>query len=320
MRNVLVSTVPFGQINRTPLDLLEAEPNTRYVINPIGRRLTEDELAEMIGDTHVLIAGTEPITRRVMSNATELGLIARVGIGLDNVDLDYAAERGIKVAYTPDAPSPAVAELAVGQMLNLLRNLGASDREIRSSKWDRKLGHRIGNSVVGIIGVGRIGSRVVAHLAGFNPKKILVNDLRDLGDFCRVNGCEQASKEEIIQQADILSLHVPLTADTRNLISLEQLRSMKSSAVLINTARGGIVNEADLFQAMSEEMIAGAALDVFEEEPYTGPLCSVANVLLTSHLGSCTVDCRSAMEIEAVEDGLRFLRKQPLRNAAPSEA
>src|SRR5437016_6969774 len=151
--NILITTFPFGVYNSRSLELLEAA-HLSYQINPFCRRVTEPELIELVGDKSVLIAGTEPITARAMDAAPHLRLIARVGIGLDNVDLDAARERGIAVTYTPEAPSAAVAELAIGQILALLRKTSNADRGIRQGIWNRRIGRRLGLLTVGIIGVG----------------------------------------------------------------------------------------------------------------------------------------------------------------------
>src|SRR5439155_18902513 len=176
-RRVLITTVPFG-LQPRPLERLQTE-GIEYVINPIGRRLKEDELAQLIRDFDVVIAGTEPITARVMDGAGRLQLISRVGIGLDRVDLPAARARGIQVSYTPEAPSPAVAELTIGLMLALLRDIPATDRVMRQGVWRRSMGRRLSAMTVGVVGVGRIGKRVIRHLVGgFHGVRILANDLQ----------------------------------------------------------------------------------------------------------------------------------------------
>jgi D-3-phosphoglycerate dehydrogenase len=165
MPKALITTVPFGEKNRLPLEQLEAA-GIEYLINPIGRKLKEDELAEMVSDFDVLIAGTELITDKVMNSASRLKLISRVGIGLDGVDLLAAERRGIKVSYTPDAPAPAVAELTIGLMLSLLRSVHVANAQIHRGEWHRHFGRRISEVTIGIIGTGRIGGRVLRRLAG----------------------------------------------------------------------------------------------------------------------------------------------------------
>ena len=162
---VLITTVPFGEIDREPIDLLESN-NISYDINPLGRKLTEDDLKEMISEYSILIAGTEPITDAVLQRGEKLELISRVGIGLDSVDLMAARRRGIHVSYTPDAPAPAVSELTIGLMLSLLRKVQRSNVEMHDGEWKRYFGKRLSESTVGIIGLGRIGRRVVHHLSG----------------------------------------------------------------------------------------------------------------------------------------------------------
>lgn len=316
---VLVSTVPFGQHDRTPLDLLENTPETSYQINPLGRKFKEDEIAEYIGNFDILIAGTEKISKKVLSRAKNLKLISRVGIGLDSVDLEEARRLCIKVSYTPEAPSPAVAELTIAHMLNLLRKLPIIDRRMRSGVWQRIMGERLANQVVGIVGTGRIGRRVLKLLHGFHPKSILVNDLRPDPDFYRLYDAESVDKETIFRNCDVITFHVPLTVRTRNLVTLQEMQLMKSHCLLINTSRGGIINEGDLFSALAGQIIGGAAIDVFEEEPYSGRLIELDNCLISCHSGSMTEDCRREMEVLATQEVVRYVRHERLLSEVPEE-
>ena len=246
---VLITTVPFGDKNSLPLELLE-DACIEFVINPLGKKLTEQELAEMVTDFDAIIAGTEPITDHVMSQASKLKLISRVGIGLDSVDLLAAKKRGIKVSYTPDAPAPAVAELTIGLMITLLRSVQLSNLKMHQGLWNRYFGRRISEVTIGVIGLGRIGSRVLDHLSSFGSPRLLVNDIVTDQRFDHRPGIEWASKEEIYKVADIISCHVPLTLKTKSMICREQLEMMKEDAIVINTARGGIVHESDLYDVM----------------------------------------------------------------------
>jgi D-3-phosphoglycerate dehydrogenase len=318
MSKVLITTVPFGDKNRLPIEQLEAA-GIEYLINPIGRKLKEDELAEMVTDFDVLIAGTEPITDKVMSRASRLKLISRVGIGLDSVDLLAAEQREIQVSYTPDAPAPAVAELAIGLMLTSLRSIHVANLQMHRGEWHRHFGRRIPEVTIGIIGAGRIGGRVLNLLAGFGNPRILAND-----SYPKLKGpfeleLKWVSKEQIYSEADVISLHVPLTVQTKNMIRRKQLQQMKPDAVIINTSRGGIVNEHDLAEVLNAGHLSGAAVDVFEQEPYTGILAQIDRCLLTSHMGSMSVDCRTRMEIEATEEAVRFLTGCPLKGLVPPE-
>jgi D-3-phosphoglycerate dehydrogenase len=318
MPKALITTVPFADKNRLPIELLEGA-GIEYLINPIGRKLKEDELAEMVSEFDVLIAGTEPITEKVMSRASKLKLISRVGIGLDSVDLLAAERRGIQVSYTPDAPAPAVAELTIGLMLTLLRHVHVANSQMHQGKWNRYFGRRISEITIGIIGAGRIGGRVLRRLVAFGAPRILVNDLNPDPGVSDQLKLEWVDKETIYREADLISLHVPLTAQTKNMVRYEQLKSMKPDAIVINTSRGGIIHEQDLAKILREGHLSGAAVDVFEQEPYVGELARIERCLLTSHMGSMSVDCRTKMEIEATEEAVRFLAGRDLTGLVPLE-
>lgn len=318
MPKALITTVPFANLNRLPLEQLTSA-GIDYVINPLGRRLTEAELMEMAHDCDVLIAGTEPITARVLEHAPRLRHISRVGIGLDSVDLLAAERRGIAVSYTPDAPAPAVAELTMALMLSLLRSVHVANLQLHKGHWQRHFGRRIAEVTVGIIGAGRIGARVLRRIPAFGTPRVLVNDTNPNLKMDPHLKLEWVGKDDIFRQADIISLHVPLTVHTRNMIRREQLLQMKPDALLINCSRGGIVNEADLAAVMRSGHLGGAAIDVFEHEPYSGELAQIERCLLTAHMGSMSIDCRVRMEIEATEEAVRFVSGQPLRSPVPAD-
>ena len=189
-----------------PLDLLE-NAGIEFLINPYNKKITEDQLADIVTDFDVIIAGTEPITEKVMKCASNLKLISRVGIGLDSVDLLAAQKRGIKVSYTPDAPAPAVAELTLGIMLSLLRSLHVSNAQMHQGQWCRHFGRRLKEVTVGIIGVGRIGTRVLKVVKGFGTSRVLVNDILPNHELDSEFNLDWVSKEKIYKEADIFSLH-----------------------------------------------------------------------------------------------------------------
>jgi D-3-phosphoglycerate dehydrogenase len=316
MAKVFISTVPFGENNPLPLELLE-NAGIEYLINPHKKKLTENQLAELISDFDVLIAGTEPITDKVMEQAVKLKFISRVGIGLDSVDLTAAKTRGITISYTPDAPAPAVAELTLGMMLTLLRSVHTSNQQMHQGKWNRVFGRRLNDISVGIIGVGRIGTHLLRCMSGFGKIQTLVNDIMPKSQLNSEFTLEWVTKEQIYKEADVISLHLPLTPLTRNMIGRDQLLLMKKDAFIINTSRGGIINEEDLHGVMVEGHLGGAAIDVFENEPYTGKLVEINRCILTAHMGSMSIDCRSKMEIEATEEAVRFLTGKPLESEVP---
>jgi D-3-phosphoglycerate dehydrogenase / 2-oxoglutarate reductase len=320
MPKTLITTVPFSDKSCLPIELLE-QANIDFQINPLNKKLTEDELSEMVTDFDVIIAGTEQITAKVMDSASNLKMISRVGIGLDSVDLLAAKRRGIRVSYTPDAPAPAVAELTIGMMLVLLRSTHVANSQMHLGNWKRFFGRRLSEVTIGIIGVGRIGLGVLEHLKGFGDPTILVNDsnssIKD--DIGKKFNVEWVTKEEIYKQADIVSLHLPLTGKSKDMIKKDHLLSMKTDAIIINSSRGGIINENDLYEIMQSGHLSGAAIDVFNNEPYSGKLINIERCLLTSHMGSMTIDCRTRMEIEATEEVVRFLTGKTLNGLVPEE-
>jgi D-3-phosphoglycerate dehydrogenase / 2-oxoglutarate reductase len=316
MAKVLITTVPFGEKNRLPLKLLE-NAKIEYLINPYNKKLTESQLSGLVGDFDALIAGTEPISDKVMEQALNLKLISRVGIGLDSVDLTSARRRGIKVAYTPDAPSPAVAELTLNMILTLLRSVHISNQQMRQKKWKRIFGRRLSDTTVGIIGVGRIGTHLLRLMTGFGKIRTLVNDILPNLELDQNFNLEWVAKEQIYREADVISIHLPLTSLTRSMICKEQLLQMKRDALIINTSRGGIIDEEDLYNVMMEDHLGGAAIDVFENEPYSGKLIEIERCLLTAHMGSMSADCRVQMEIEATEEAIRFFTGKSLQNEVP---
>jgi len=313
----VITTVPFGEVDAKPIQLLEKAGLT-YQINPLGRKLRPEEVAGVIGDADIVIAGTEPITAEVMDACPNLKSICRVGIGLDSVDLLAARERDISVAFTPDGPSPAVAELTIGLMIDLLREVTKADRDIRAGTWFRKAGRRLSECTVGVIGCGRIGAGVIRHLSGgFPGVKILANDIKDISELDGL--VSWVDKDTIYKECDVVSLHVPLTPETQDLIGTKELAGFKDRAILLNTARGGVVIEADLAQALRDDALTAAAIDAFEDEPYEGELRDLDNAVLTCHLGSMTEDCRASMEIEATEEAVRFAQGKPYATPVPEE-
>tara|TARA_B110001450_G_C17666946_1_gene500007 strand:- start:6900 stop:7487 length:588 start_codon:yes stop_codon:yes gene_type:complete len=188
---------------------------------------------------------------------------------------------------------------------------------MRDKKWYRFLGRRITEVTIGIIGAGRIGTEVIRMLSNLKVKKILVSDIKKDVDLSNFNNVFWSNNDEIYKNADIISLHLPLNSTTQNMISKKELKLMKKEAILINTSRGSIVNEKDLLEVLESGHLESVGIDVFDEEPYKGPLINIERCLLTSHIGSLSEDCRIKMEVEAVEEVVRFVKGQNLRNEIP---
>lgn len=309
---VFVSTHPFGETSKIPLELL-SKNGFEVRINNYGRKITSKELSKDIGEAEVLIAGTEKITEDVLRNAPNLKLISRVGIGLDGIDFELCRKYNIKVVYTPDAPTMAVAELCVGLILDLSRKISFTDVNLKQSIWNRHMGMLLYGKTIGIIGMGRIGKSLIKLLSSFNVSFKVCEPNPDFA-FLKMYNVELTDKMKLLKESDVVSLNLPLKKDTINFLMLDDLKNMKKSSILINTARGGIVNENDLYIALKENLIAGAAVDVFEEEPYKGKLRELNNVVLTCHMGASTMESRTDMETQAVEEVIRYKNHIPLKN------
>ena len=320
---IFISTWPFGKIDKTPIKLL-ADSGFENHFNTLGRKLKPEELAEIAYDYDGIIAGTENLDL-LLDKTTRLKFISRVGIGLDSVPLARCKELGIRVSFTPDAVTKSVAEIVIGVMISLLRLIPQADKEIRMGGWSRFVGTRIGESVIGIVGMGRIGSEVIRMLANFNPKLILINDIKDKTDAITALkekhslNIRYADKPELFKLSDIVSLHLPLSNKSAHLINLQVLSIFKRNSYLINFSRGGIVNEEDLCKALDNKIISGAAIDVFEKEPYSGKLCEYPNIILTQHMGACTEDGRKEMETQAAEEIIRFFQGKKLHHEVPPD-
>lgn len=309
---VFVSTHPFSSTSKEPMKLLQ-DNNFDVKLNPFEHKMTSQELVKEIKDSEILIAGTEKITEEVFQNAPKLKLISRVGIGLDGVDFELCKKYGVRVAYTPDAPTMAVAELCVAMILDLARQITVTDKNIRVGVWKRHMGTLLYGKTIGIFGMGRIGKSLVHLLSSFNVK-FLVHDINPDIAFGRLYNVNFVSKEEVLKNSDVISVNIPLKKDTLDYITSKELSLMEPHAIVINTARGGIINENDLYDALKQKIIAGAAVDVFEEEPYSGKLIELENCLLTCHMGASTIDSRTDMEVQAVEEAIRFKNKKALKN------
>lgn len=308
-----ISTDPFGSTSTEPINLLKYN-GFAFRCNDLGHKISSEELANNIGDVDVLIAGTENITREVFMSAPNLKLISRVGIGLDGVDFSLCREYGVRVAYTPDAPTIAVAELSVGLILDCCRKITETNNNLKVRNiWCRHMGMLLNGRTVGLMGLGRIGKTLVHMLAGFNVKFIAHDKNPDIA-FSKLYNVSLGSKIDVLKYSDIVSINLPLTENTRDYISDEELSLMQKHAILINAARGGIVNEDALNRVLQSGEIAAAAVDVFYDEPYTGPLKERDNCILTCHMGASTVSSRVDMEVQAVQEAIRFSRGEPLKN------
>ncbi|HAK89636.1 MAG: hypothetical protein A2077_04080 [Nitrospirae bacterium GWC2_46_6] len=291
---VFVSTSSFAKDDIRPVDMLK-EAGLEVSLNPYGRKLSEDEIMGFLHDVDYLIAGTEPLTQIVLESAKMLKAISRCGTGLDNVDIEAADKLGIKVYNTPYGPTQSVAELTIGLILDMLRRISKMDRDIRSGVWKKYTGNLLSEKKVGIIGFGRIGQKVAELLMPFGCE-IVYCDIKSNDAGLKF---KNASLDEILRTSDIISIHV---SSKEQIIGKEEFKKIKKGAWIINVSRGGVIDEAELYKALKEGHLSGAAVDVFEEEPYAGLLKELDNIILTPHIGSYAEEGRINMEIEAVKN------------------
>lgn len=303
---IALTTSSFGKFSQEPLELLQRE-GYEAVHNPHRRTLSEGEAIGLLQGCVGVVAGTEPLTARLMEALPELRVISRCGVGMDNVDLEAAERRGILVRSTPDGPTKAVAELTLGFALNLLRHVSRMDREMRAGQWKKRMGNLLYGKNVGIVGFGRIGRAVAELFAAFGCSVAFFdpNIEEDQGPFCRME------KRNLLAWADIVSLHSAKPRDGSYVLDAVHVAYMKEGAWLINVARGGTVDESALAQSLQEGMLSGAALDVYEREPYpySGPLTRLPQVILTPHIGSYAKEARIEMELAAVRNLVEALRE-----------
>lgn len=305
---VLVTPTSFARGNPALKSILE---NTvgEVAYNPFGRPLASAELGELLKDADGLIAGLDQIDAPALAAAKRLKVIARYGVGVDRVDVAAATRRGIVVANTPGANSAAVAELAVGLMLALCRHICQANQAIRCGKWPRYAGIGLGGKTIGLVGFGSIGREVASRLEAFGCR-LLASDPYMKPDAAAGFPVSLVALEELLAASDVVSLHTAATAATAGMVNTDFLNKMKPGALLINTARGELIDEAALQQALEKKRLAGAALDCFCEEPPEPhhPLLQMPQVIATPHMGAHTDEAVSAMGRMSLDACLAVLR------------
>lgn len=301
---IAVNTSSFAKEDNLPLTMLR-EKGYDVWLNPYKRKLKPEELLTEAKGALGLIAGTEDLKADTLKQLDRLKVISRCGTGIDNIDLNAAKELGLKIFNTPDAPVLAVAELTLGLILSLLRKIALHDREIRTGKWNKMTGNLLYRKKVGIVGFGRIGQKVGELLSAFHVEITYCDP-----EFksCSIKS-DRKSFEEILKWADIITLHLSFPKSCPALISDKELELMRKGSWLINISRGGVVDEQALYNALKNQHLAGAAIDTFTNEPYSGPLKELDNVVLTPHVGSYAREARIKMEIEAVNNLFSGLEK-----------
>lgn len=304
---VKVSVVAFSKNDFLVQSLLQHFPDAE--VNATGKRFKKEELIRYFSDADAAIVGLEKIDDELLQSLPKLRMIAKYGVGLDNIDLDACKKRGVQVGWTGGVNKVSVAEMTIGFMLMLCRNLYITSNQLKTGTWNKSGGVQLSGKTIGIIGLGNIGKELIRFLKPFNCR-ILGNDIVDMHDYATGVDIEIVDKDKIFRESDILTIHTPLTSQTQDMINKAVFKRMKSGSFLINTARGGIVNEKDLKWALQNQVIAGAALDVYNQEPPEDKeLLSLPNLICTPHIGGNAYEAVVAMGESAIAHLMEFRKK-----------
>ncbi|MCD6380931.1 MAG: phosphoglycerate dehydrogenase [Candidatus Odinarchaeota archaeon] len=316
---IFVSSKTFGKICKKPIELLEKVALIER--NPYDRKMSKEELIRMAKDADILVVGNDRIDGEVMDGCERLRLIARHGIGIDNIDLKAATERGIIVTYTPQANSESVADFTIGLMISLSRKIIKANNDTKSGniKVTEYIGTEVYKKTLGVIGLGAVGSRVAKRAKGFDMR-VLAYDPYASKEVAGKLGVELVDKDYLLKESDFVTLHVPLTPETKGMIGERELKLMKETAFLINTSRGGVVDERALHKALEEGWIAGAALDVYVKETPDpdNPIVKLEGTITTPHIAAYTMEALCRMGMMITEDIMKFLNgERPINVANP---
>jgi len=288
------------------MELKRFFPNVK--VNEKGTLFKKDDLIEFIGGAECLIVGLDKIDDQVLKKCSNLKMISKYGVGLDNVDLVSCKKRNIKIGWTGGINKLSVAEMTLGFMLMLSRSLYETSNQLKNKMWNKNGGFQLSGKTVGIIGVGNIGKEVVRLLKPFKCK-ILVNDIVEQSEYYTENNLIELPRNEIFEKSDIITLHTTLDKDTNNLVDLKLLNQMKNSSYIINTSRSGIIVENDLKYALKNNIIAGAAIDVYVSEPPSDyELLGLSNLICTPHIGGNAIEAVEAMGMSAIKHVKAFYK------------
>lgn len=308
---VKVSTIAFSKNEYLVKCLLKEFPDAE--VNAEGVRLNGQALVDYFHNVEGAIVGLELITPSILDQLPKLKIISKYGVGLDNINLNACKERNVQIGWTGGVNKRSVSEMTLGFMLMLSRNLFTTSNSLKQMVWDKKGGTQLTGKTIGIIGLGNIGKDLISLLQPFDCD-LLVNDIVEISDYASLHNLRSVSKEDIYRNADIITIHTPLTNKTSNLINSEVFNMMKSTAFLINTARGGIINEKDLKFALENNIISGAAIDVYESETVLNEdLLVLPNLICTPHTGGNSHEAVVAMGLSAIEHLIRYRNERILK-------
>lgn len=311
MYKILVTPRSFASTSTKPLDLLE-EKGYELDINDTGEKYNKEDMKEKIKDKDGVIVGTDPLGEDVLEKANRLKIISKYGVGLDNIDIKKAEEKKVTVTNTPGANSSSVAELAFAMMLGLARKIPEADRKCKKGFEGKMIGNTIWGKKLGIIGLGEIGLELAKRGNGFDME-VYYNDKKLLSATKEYdNKVSYRNIDEILRASDFISIHTPLTKETKNMITTKEMKKMKNSAFLINTSREKIINEPELFEALEKEEIAGAGLDEFECSPENIPENLQYKLILSPHMGAHTEEAIENMGVMSAKNLIHVLEDREI--------
>jgi len=297
--NIVATSPSFSKNSMLQKEIFTYFPEAK--LNLEGKRFNQDELIAFIKDADAVIVGLEPINVEVLNACPKLKMVSKYGVGLNNIDLEACKKRDIAIGWTGGVNKLSVAEMALGFMLMFARNLFMTTNELKSGIWNKSGGFQLSGKTVGIIGVGHIGKELIRLLKPFECK-ILVNDIIEQDDYYAEHHLIEVSKEELYRRSDFISIHTPQDETTYNFIGLNEMKQMKETVYLLNTARGGLINETDLKYALQNAIIAGAAIDAYVEEPPTDKeFLELPNLICTPHIGGNAKEAVEAMGLSAIK-------------------
>lgn len=317
---VYITSRSFGQFSTEALKLISSVAEIER--NPYGRAMTEEELLRVVENSDGLIVGNDKITEKIIKHAKRLKIVARHGVGVDNVDLKAATDSNMVVTYAPNVNAEAVADFTMGLILALARNIPQAHFSMKQRKWEatRFMGFDVRGKTLGILGLGEIGRRVAKRAKGFDMRLLYWSRSRkpSLEEELSV---QYVDFETLFKESDFVTIHLALTDETRGILGEKELSLMKKTAYLVNTARGPIVDSEALYEALKEGKIAGAAVDVYDKEPPDAnfPLVELNNVIATPHIAAYTVETMFQMDMMNAEDIVRFFKGIRPRNVANLE-
>lgn len=302
MKKILITPRSFAKYNKEEIIQLLIAHGIEAEFNPVGQILSEDQLKEHLFDKDGVILGVDPLTKQVLAKAPHLKAVAKYGVGIDNIDLDYAKEHHIAVSRTVHANSNAVADYTFALLMSVSRRVVEINDGCKNGDWTKKVGLDVYGKKIGVLGLGDIGRGVVKRAKGFGMT-VYGYDLYLDADYIKQNEIHFTTIAEIFKECDFITLHLPLTEKTQHLVNAELLATAKENLVLVNTARGGIVDETALYEACLNKEIFGAGIDVFETEPPEhSKLLELDNIVVGSHTAASTVGATEQMSLMAANN------------------